>query len=220
MSRWNIGWDSRCRLAEPDRARLTGRAVAIAATIWLAIVGAGLLKLSAYAYTPGPPARAGATWPSAAPFARDRARPTIVVFVHPYCSCSTATVGELAKLMAHEQGRVAVHVLVYQPRAERAAWSHTDLWRSAAAIPGVTVSSDVDGMTAQAFGALVSGQALLYGADGTLVFSGGITIARGHAGDSAGRIGIQSWLASSSVTKAPALAVTPVFGCNIREEQP
>ena len=58
---------------------------------------------------------------------------------------------------------------------------------SAAEIPGVEVVSDEDDAQSAAFGAAVSGQTLLYDREGRLIFSGGITAARGHAGDNAGR---------------------------------
>jgi hypothetical protein len=58
------------------------------------------------------------------------------------------------------------------------------LRRSAAAIPGVKVLFDPDRMEARRFGAETSGHNLSFGADGGLLFSGGITASRGHAGES------------------------------------
>ena len=50
---------------------------------------------------------------------------------------------------------------------------------------------DDDGAEARRFGAETSGQTLLYDARGALAFSGGITGARGHAGDNAGRASLR-----------------------------
>jgi hypothetical protein len=197
--------------------RFTIRQVLAAAVLWVIVVGGGMLKLWSYAYTAGPAAQAPASWPITSAIARDPVRPTLVMFVHPQCSCSVASVGELARLMAHEQGRVDAQVLVYRPAAEPPAWTHSDLWHAAEAIPGVRVFGDDEGAAAQDFGAVVSGDTFLYATDGRLVFSGGITIARGHAGDSAGRLAIQSWLDRPAETIA---AVTPAFGCVLREERP
>jgi hypothetical protein len=90
-------------------------------------------------------------------------------------------------------------------------WEKTRLWRTAAAIPGVHVVSDVDGVEAQRFHAETSGQTMLYSKRGKLLFNGGITFARGHSGDNAGRTAIETWLANRSAEYRQ----TPVFGCRM-----
>jgi hypothetical protein len=115
--------------------------------------------------------------------------------------------------MAHAQGRLTVHVLVYRPADAAPGWERSGLWNSAAAIPGVSVSIDEDASEAATFGAYVSGQTFVYDADGQLAFSGGMTFARGHAGDNEGRRAI--WALVNGET--PALRRTPVFGCFLRE---
>jgi hypothetical protein len=136
-------------------------------------------------------------------------QPTLVMFLHPQCACSRATVGELALLMAHVQGKVAVHVFVYRPSDSAPEWAKTDLWSAAEAIPGVRVAEDVDAKEARIFGARVSGQVLLYDAHRRLVFNGGITSARGHSGDNAGRSAVLALLTGET----PNTSRTPVFGC-------
>jgi hypothetical protein len=193
--------------------RATNRAVAALFVIWLMLVGAGLGGLWIYAATPGPAATASDTWPSASRVQRDARRPTLVMFAHPQCACSSASIGELSLLMTHAQGRVSTKVLFYHPTDAADAWTHSDLWYAAAAIPGVEVIADDNGHEAAIFGALVSGQTLLYDADGRLTFSGGITGARGHSGDNLGR----STLVSLLLTGRAATAKTPVFGCFLRD---
>ncbi len=183
-----------------------------ACVLWLLVIGVGLDRLWAFAQTPGPGATAPGMWPASSPLPRKNGLPTLVMFVHPQCSCSRASIGELALLMAHTQGRVAAHVIIYRPSDAEPEWEHTDLWTSAAAIPGVQVTSDEDAAEAAVFGVAVSGQTLLYDAAGQLTFSGGITDARGHSGDNAGRSALLSLVngRSSTVTR------TPVFGCFLR----
>jgi hypothetical protein len=184
-----------------------------AALLWLAIVVVGMATLWAYASTPGPAAHAGMTWPSGA-FARDARRPTLIMFLHPHCACSRASVGELARLMAHAQGRARVYVFLSRPSDTGPGSERTDLWQSAAEIPGVEVLSDDNDVQSAAFGAAVSGQTLLYDPQGHLIFSGGITAARGHAGDNAGSNAVLALLTGG----VPAVTATPVFGCFIRSE--
>ena len=66
-------------------------------------------------------------------------------------------------------------------------WEQTDLWRTAAAFR--TSPSCETTMARRRSGSArsTSGQTFLYDARGTLLFSGGITGARAHAGDNAGR---------------------------------
>ena len=184
-----------------------------AALLWLMIVVVGMATLWGYASTPGPAAKAGMTWPSGV-FARDARRPTLVMFLHPHCACSRASVGELARLMAHAQGRARVYVLLSRPSDTEPGAERTDLWHSAAEIPGVEVLSDDNDVQSAAFGAAVSGQTLLYDPQGHLIFSGGITAARGHSGDNAGSSAVLALLTGA----VPAVTTTPVFGCFLRSE--
>ena len=177
--------------------------------VWLLVVTTGLGKLWAYAETPGPAARASAVWPAATRLARDVHRPTLLVFAHPQCPCSRATIGELALLMTHVQDRVMAFVIFYRPLTEEAGWEQTDLWRSAAAIPGVHVVADDNGADAAVFDAATSGQTMLYDAGGRLMFSGGMTGARGHSGDNAGRTALTALINDGR----SATSRTPVFGC-------
>jgi hypothetical protein len=112
-------------------------------------------------------------------------------------------------MMARMQGKVDAYVLFLKPRQSGTDWEDTDLRRSAAAIPSVTVLSDVDGVEARRFGAETSGHTLLFNRDGRLLFSGGITEFRGHAGDNAGERAIES-LVNGQVA---ARTATSVFGC-------
>jgi hypothetical protein len=178
---------------------------------WAALVTAGLGRLWTYAMTPGPAADARAQWPADSRVSREPGRPTLVVLLHPQCTCSEATVGELARLIAHAPHGVTVHALIYQPSDMGQDWGGTSLRDQARAIPGVLVSSDVDGNEARRFGGYVSGQTFLYDERGALAFSGGITFARGHSGDNAGVAAIEALLRGD----APKTHRTPVFGCLI-----
>jgi hypothetical protein len=123
---------------------------------------------------------------------------------------------ELEQLRARCQGLLAAHVLFYRPANAPADWEKTDLWRRAAAIPGARVYRDDDGVLARTFGAVTSGQVLLYHRDGRLLFSGGITNARGHAGASAGTEAIVSLLTKGTAGRTE----TPVYGCPLAGPRP
>jgi hypothetical protein len=177
--------------------------------IWLAAAAAGLWVLWRYDNTPGEAARAPEQWPVRTTLERATDRPTLVMLAHPHCSCTGASVGELAETIARARTTPRTYVLFITPTRFAKGWEQTDLWRRAAALPGVTVVRDDDGRQASSFGAATSGQTLLYDAHGALVFSGGITGARAHAGDNLGRQSLVALLNREPATRSG----TSVFGC-------
>jgi hypothetical protein len=179
--------------------------------LWLAAVGAGLRALWDYENAPGVAAEPADHWPANSPIARVPGRTTLVMLAHPHCPCTRASISELALLMAQCRGRLDAHVLFVKPAGLPEHWERTDLWRRAAAIRGVQVSCDPDGKEARRFHAATSGQVLLYDANGQLRFRGGITAARGHAGDNAGRSALVALVTSGTAPRAQ----TPVFGCSL-----
>ena len=75
--------------------------------------------------------------------------------------------------------------------------------------------SDVDGLEAARFGVQASGQTLLYGANGNLQFSGGITASRGHSGDNLGRSAIVALVTTGESTTNH----TSVYGCSLHNPE-
>ena len=186
----------------------------LAGITWLGLVGGGLHLVWRYENSPGQSGMPPTKWPTESAIKRSPELPTLVLFVHPRCPCSRATIGELAILMAHSQGLVNANALFVKPANVDQAWEKTDLWNSAMDIPGVKVTNDDNGVEARRFRSETSGQVSLYSAEGKLVFSGGITGARGHSGDNDGRAAILSILGTG---KSPRTQ-TPVFGCPLVKE--
>jgi hypothetical protein len=174
---------------------------------WAVAVCAGLTTLWSYSNAPGPAAAAPVTWPASSRLARTGDRPVLVIALHPQCPCSQATLSELARLLAHPAEVPDVHLLFVAPTGVEESWVRSTLWTTASHIGGVHVTRD-DGVEARRFGARVSGQVFVYDRAGRLQFNGGITGARGHEGDNAGRDAIQALLAGR-----PHRASAFVFGC-------
>jgi glyoxylase-like metal-dependent hydrolase (beta-lactamase superfamily II) len=179
-------------------------------------VGTGFAVILNYQNAAGESGIAPAQWPEGTQLARDSGRDTLVMFAHPHCPCTRASLGELNRLLARSRGKVAAQVWFFKPASESSDWTSTDLWRSAASMPGVQIFVDVDGLQALRFGAKTSGSVLLYDTQGRLLFSGGITGGRGHAGDNAG----ESTLISLLDGKGAGSRQTPVYGCSLLGECP
>lgn len=179
------------------------------AAVWMMVVGLGLRVLLDYENKPGAAGAAPLDWPKTSPLLRDGHSPTLLMLIHPRCPCTRASLEELAHLMARVQGKVIAYAIFLRPEGVPDGWERTDLWRSAAAIPGVTVFCDQAGMEARRFHVETSGDTLVYDARGHLQFSGGITASRGHAGDNAAESSIVTMLSGGRLD----CSSSPVFGC-------
>jgi hypothetical protein len=188
---------------------LPGSRYALAIWLWAGAVAAGSLALVRYESTAGLARTAPAEWPVESKIARSGDMPTLVMFVHPECACTQASLGELDRVLAQCPARVRVFVLVLNEASLPEDAAETRIWRTAAVIQRVQVLRDANGEEARVFHAMTSGHTLLYSADGRLLFAGGITLARGHAGDNAGSDALCALLWGGK----PERLTTPVFGC-------
>jgi hypothetical protein len=166
---------------------------------WLATVLSGFWFWERYDATPGTE-RPGATASAASNHWQ------LIVFAHPRCPCTRATLHELAELGAVSQ--LSVRVVFVRPPGAPVGWERGDVWESAARIAGVEVRSDPTGAEAQRFGAETSGQAVLVDPGGHVRFRGGLTNGRGRTGASAGRLAVLAWVGGK---EGPPTG--PVYGC-------
>ena len=180
-----------------------------AVCLWIAAVCLGMGWLWSYNQAAGAPGHPPEMWPKETSVSPDSTKFTLVILAHPQCPCTRATVEELSKLMTNCKGRINAYVLFAIPESAPADWYKTDLWSSAAMIPGVTTIVDRDGTQASLFGAETSGQVVLYDSHGELKFRGGITQSRGHVGDNDGRSAIEA-IVNTGETQ---IDHTVVFGC-------
>lgn len=183
-------------------------------SIWAALVLTGFGYLMHYTATAGVGDRGVSVWPSDTSVARQGGRATLIVFMHPVCPCSRATVNELSKLLTHVANSVDAIAVFVRPPGFDAGWERAELWDNAARIPGVRCLVDPGGNEARRFGAATSGYSLLYDPKGALVFRGGITAARSHEGDNVGENAILSWVRDGKAD----VAETPAFGCPLFDE--
>jgi len=184
------------------------------AAFWMVCVVAGLAIVWAYDNTPGQAGHSPAQWPAESGLARAIDGPTLILFAHPQCACTRASLGEFAEILARATRPPRTYVVFLKPIGFGLDWEKTDLWRTAAGLPGVRVIRDDEGVEAARFGVITSGQTVLYDETGALVFSGGITGARAHAGDNAGRASIVALLNQGGTD----VSLTSVFGCALFAE--
>jgi hypothetical protein len=180
---------------------------------WVTAIVAGFRVMVDYELRAGGGAVAPEHWPADSGLQRDSRQPHLVMFAHPQCPCSRASVAELAVIMTRCANQLKATVCFFDPDAEPEQWTQSALWRSAAALPGVEVVADRERRIAAKFGSLTSGQAHLFDRDGRRIFSGGITGARGHAGENSGRNFVIALARGEVCTPRN----TPVYGCSLFE---
>jgi hypothetical protein len=182
--------------------------------LWLSVVITGLALIFIYSNSPGRAGAAPVGWPAKSQIAGTTNAPLLIMFAHPRCPCTRASLGELEQLMADCQGHLKAQVWFVKPAGTTSDWINTGLWHTACNIPGVSVYCDTNGVEARRFQAKTSGQTMLYDQNGRLLFQGGITIARGHFGDNPALSAVEALVEG----KSPAFVKTPVFGCALFDD--
>jgi len=164
-----------------------------------------------YSQTPGLPAEAPPHWPAQSRLQRPALLPRLLVFVHPECPCSRATIAEIETLAPFFQNRLSVQILFFVTTRSNPHVQQSALWKRAAFVPGVELTADLEGQEARTFAVKTSGQALVYSTNAELLFAGGLTPERGHEGDSQGRDSVLAILQRPNV----GLPTSSVFGCSL-----
>lgn len=186
---------------------------AIAAIIWLGMVIGGTGVLYVYGTQPGDVGETSAPlrWPLSTELPRTEDSHTLLLFAHPHCPCTRASIELLQRVLLQSRVPVECHLVFVAPPGVEQGWMEGPLINSASRIPGTTIHRDFSAAEARQFGATASGHVLLYDRSGMLAFSGGITGSRGHAGDNFASDSIGLLLSASPERAATRRA--PVYGC-------
>lgn len=190
--------------------KLAGVKAFFGVSLWLLAVLSGFGYLLWYQNDPGLTAEAPQIWPQASTLQLDARALTLVMFVHPRCPCTRASLLELNRLLASAKGELATRVVISVPTLAEFGWEETDLLTYSRSLRNTRVVIDESQRETQIFGVHTSGDVVLYNAQGRLLYSGGLTLARAHQGDSEGRAVILKTLRGEA-----AFHQGVVFGCPI-----
>lgn len=184
-------------------------AVCIGVLAWGLAAAAGMFVLMAYSQSAGN--QGHPTLARSAGIAVSDEGYTLVMAVHPRCPCTRASVYELERLAVRCRGLLRCRVLVYEPEGGGEGWGSNDPFSLGARLPSAEIQADPGGRIAAALGCEVSGAVVLFDAQGTPQFWGGITPGRGHAGDNRGSDAIASLVLGQS----QLVQTSPVYGCGL-----
>lgn len=185
-------------------------------SIWLIVVCSGIFYLIEYSYTTNSHAELGnQQWPSTSTIENAAGQNHILIFLHPKCSCSHATLNELQKITSFANtDNTSISTIFYRPNSQSNEWTYTKLWAEAGTIPGATRLIDIDGTESKLFGATTSGHVIFFDAKGVRRYNGGITSARAHEGDNLGATSLKKLIQGRQINHLRL----PVFGCQLCEE--
>lgn len=186
------------------------------ALLWFVVAVSGLSLFGAYQNREGDRGAVPGQWPAKSRISRSTNGSTLLVFLHPNCPCSRASVHSLQRILAAVPTANRPRTIFVFRRAATDDWRVRSLLAdAAAATPDATFLQDFDLQESARFGTQVSGHVLVYDRAGQLVFDGGITPDRGQEGESVSGTRLYDALADST---GPA-AHTAVFGCSLQTPQ-
>jgi hypothetical protein len=157
-------------------------------------------------------------WPTASRLVRDSGAPTLVMFAHPYCECTKASLAELRELAPRLEGKVRSYILFARSAKESVESSRSENRILAESIHGVTIVDDQEAREADRFGATTSGQIMLFDAGGEVLFTGGIGPLPHYAGRSPMLLSLIAAIESLSGGGPMGARVqmpNAVFGCEL-----
>ena len=217
-----------------ERARFRFRVVAstsssrAAVPLLLALGGVASAVLVAreiaWSVTAGP-GDGVAGWPPSSRLPLPDSAPWALVFLHPQCSCSAATLEAVARLVGLCEDRIDWTLVVRADSEDPGFAARGGLTRRISrlveGLHNVDRFVDENGREAGRFGVGTSGHTFLFAA-GTyeLIAQGGLTPTRGHFGETSmwGAICRSAGVSRSEAERRAALDGTldsPVFGCEI-----
>src|SRR4051794_9783921 len=108
---------------------------ALVGIAWLIAIGGGFAVLHRYQSTPGSVEASPVCWPLEIPLALEPDRLTVVLAIHPRCSCTRATARALEQLQTTHPGRARLNVLVFKPINTDEKWTSTSTTKSLSRVP-------------------------------------------------------------------------------------
>lgn len=183
--------------------------------LWSTSVVCGFWIIALYENEPAKAQTGMVVWPEGVNLPVIPSKMPLLLFIHPKCPCTRATLSELDRLLPDISSRVSPILISYEPSDPALAveWRNTINVRYFDQTPGVQKVFDKRGDLARKFGVSASGALLLFDTDGKLLFQGGITSSRGHEGANP----IQDSLVDLIRDGSGSPVIAPVFGCSLFE---
>jgi hypothetical protein len=184
--------------------------------VWviLCVIGLGAVSLHSFDGVV-PHAADHGRWPQDSRLVQESSE-RLVIFIHPQCPCTRATLSELEAVLARHTVATTLVVSAIDPEwLTSTVMQHIN--RIQTGYPAlIDVFLDNDGSESECFEASASGHCMYFNRQGRKVFSGGITASRGHVGDNDARYRLMELIQlNSEVCTLETPSLFPVFGCRL-----
>ncbi len=183
--------------------------------LWLTGLAVGFFGLYTYEFSGTTDTNSPAYWPDDIPLLSSKQGPTLLFFVHPRCPCTAASISELDRVLSRNPSSYQTYVVFPVPSRAPTGWLFGSNHSAAQRLPHAEIIEDDSASITNTFGVVLSGTTLVYGPDGRLIYEGGITASRGHAGTSYGSLALE---AIAQGDTSPRTGI-PVFGCPVAAPQ-
>jgi hypothetical protein len=186
-----------------------------AISAWVLAVGASWRQILLYEFNTAQDApRLCLEWPADSKLPRE-SRSTVVVFIHPKCPCTRATLAELERLWVLRDRDATrdtqLFVVATMPADASSDWFTTANIDRAQKLDGAKLIIDAGGREAHRFGAATSGTVMWFDSSGRRLYAGGITASRGHEGANVGSQCLEELIRGG----IQASAGIPALGCRL-----
>jgi hypothetical protein len=189
---------------------------------WVGAVFWVMSLIGRYEGTPGEAATVPTQWPQNCSIKPNPAKQTLLFFLHPRCACSLASMQEFKHALQHfartanlSSENIDINCVFTCPDTNYTEWTNTVLVNRAREIPDATIRFDRNGTIINQFHVTTSGHVLLYSKNGKLMYSGGVTLARGHEGNNKNREAFENAMSDSTTSSDEC----PVFGCKLLDSR-
>lgn len=185
-------------------------------------IAIGFALLYAHDSKPGLQFASPSLWPSDVEIERPMDVSSLLIFVHPQCPCTFASLAELERVVGQSGSSLETIVILNAPAEKLEEWMQTSVANRAKGISRARIVVDGDGKLSAKFRVTVSGQCLLYSPNGQLLFQGGLTASRGHEGESAGQSVLMHLIAhpERDALSNQQVREIPVYGCELTISHP
>ncbi len=178
--------------------------------VWLNLILASIYYMSNYMFKESVESQAPSVFPANNWVKLNTRKNNLVLFLHPHCPCSFATVNELKRVLARTDVDLSV---VFIDLDKSYDLSRQELFKQVSQIKAAKIIIDKNNVMTKAFKVYTSGTILAYNKDGGLIFQGGITAGRGEEGDNLAKNKLVQSLKCQKMSQAQ------VFGCSLLDSK-
>lgn len=186
--------------------------ISVIISIWVGSIIWSTKAMLIFQFTPGKMGKVFNDFPQKSKLVLDQTLPTLILFLHPKCTCSKASVEEI-KIIKSSIKKEFKLIAVVQTASLKLTDELEKLKEELSTLPHSTIVNDSYSFETNLFSVKTSGQIYIYSSFGELIYTGGSTSSRGTSSPSELRRTIASILETNK--KPHQLITKSIYGCEM-----